>query len=183
MRGTTLFLAIVLAVPWTSAIGLTWHERWEVPADAGPHLMLPDPSVQMWPPHVRQGTPLPVSSPTQTSGTGRILVLLIDFTDVLPNSAHGAAYFDGTLNAVGPSVRSLRSYYQQVSVGDLTVNATIVPMWWHSSHTMRYYGNDSSGVDDGTGPIYRLVVEAVQAADPTVDFASFDTNADGVVDH
>src|SRR5437762_4652665 len=49
---------------------------------------------------------------------------------------------------------------------------------------MSYYGTDSStGVDDANGPIYRLVVEAVHLADPSVNFAPFDTNGDGVVDH
>src|SRR5439155_1228025 len=33
------------------------------------------------------------------------------------------------------------------------------------------------------GPTYRLVTEAVRAADATVNFAQFDTNGDGVVDH
>src|SRR5256885_7947857 len=57
-------------------------------------------------------------------------------------------------------------------------------MWFHSVHPMSYYGADSaSGVDDANGRIYRLVTEAVQAADSSVDFAMFDTNRDGVVDH
>ncbi|HEY5605356.1 MAG TPA: hypothetical protein VIL45_02420 [Thermoplasmata archaeon] len=109
MRGTVLLLAILLAIPWAAASLLPPRERWDVPADGAPHLMPPDPAVQHWPPHARQGAPLPPPSPVQTSGTARVIVLLIDFTDVPGNATHNAAYFDGTLNAVGPSSRTLRS--------------------------------------------------------------------------
>lgn len=184
MRGMALLLAIVLAASWTGAVVRMPEDRWYVPAGAAPHLMPPDPAVQGWPPHVRQGAPLPPPSPMQATGIARLLVLLIEFQDLAASSAHDANYFDGTLNAQGPSARSLRSYYQEVSLGSLTVNATIVPTWWRSGQTMAYYGQDSgSGVDDANGPIYALVTEAVQAADASFDFAPFDTDNDAVVDH
>lgn len=184
MRGMALLLAIVLAVSWTTAVIQMPEARGYVSAGAAPHLIPPDPAVQGWPPHVRQGAPLPPPSPMQTSGIARLLVLLIEFQDLAASPAHDANYFDGTLNAQGPSVRSLRSYYQEVSLGRLTVNATIVPTWWRSGETMAHYGQDSgSGVDDANGPIYALVTEAVQAADPSFNFAPFDTDNDGVIDH
>jgi len=184
MRGTCLLLAIALTVPAFVVVAIPATERWFAPADLRPHLMPPDPGVQSWPSHLAQGDPLPPPSPAQTSGVARVIVLLASFQDVPEDPTHDAAFFDGTFNAEGPSAGSVRSYYQEVSFGALTINATIIPTWWRSSRTMSDYGADSSnGVDDANGPIYRLVTETVQAADPTTDFRPFDADGDGVVDH
>ena len=185
MRGIAIFLAIVLAVPPTVAlIHFAPIERWETPPGAGPQLTPPNPAAGGWPPYLRRSPTAPSPTPTQTTGVARILVLLIQFSDTAANPSHDGAYFDSRLNSTGGSVRSVRSYYQEVSRGALTLNATIISTWFTSAHPMSYYGADSStGVDDANGPIYRLVVEAVRLADPSVNFASFDTNGDGVVDH
>src|SRR5256886_7025856 len=185
MRRIVLILAFVLALPPAVAwVRLPPGEHWEAPPDSGPQLMPPNPAVGGWPPYLKRRAPAPLPAPTQATGVARVIVLLIDFTDVAPNAAHNGTYFDERLNAVGGSLHSVRSYYQEVSRGALTVNATVFPMWFHSVHPMSYYGADSaSGVDDANGRIYRLVTEAVQAADSSVDFAMFDTNRDGVVDH
>src|SRR2546430_11701746 len=183
MRRIVLILAFVLALPPAVAwVRLPPGEHWEAPPDSGPQLMPPNPAVGGWPPYLKRRAPAPLPAPAQTTGVARVIVLLIDFTDVAPNAAHNGTYFDERLNAVGGSLHSVRSYYQEVSRGALTVNATVFPMWFHSVHPMSYYGADSaSGVDDANGRIYRLVTEAVQAADSSVDFAMFDTNRDGVV--
>ena len=185
MRGIAIFLAIVLAVtPTVALIHFAPIERWETPPGAGPQLTPPNPAAGGWPPYLRRSPTAPSPTPTQTTGVARILVLLIQFSDTAANPSHDGAYFDSRLNSTGGSVRSVRSYYQEVSRGALTLNATIISTWFTSAHPMSYYGADSStGVDDGNGPIYRLVVEAVRLADPSVNFASFDTNGDGVVDH
>src|SRR5437773_2341305 len=185
MRGIAIFLAIVLAVtPTVALIHFAPIERWETPPGAGPQLTPPNPAAGGWPPYLRRSPTAPSPTPTQTTGVARILVLLIQFSDTAANPSHDGAYFDSRLNSTGGSVRSVRSYYQEVSRGALTLNATIISTWFTSAHPMSYYGADSStGVDDANGPIYRLVVEAVHLADPSVNFAPFDTNGDGVVDH
>ena len=185
MRRTALLLAFVLALPAAVAlVRLSPAEHWEAPPDLGPQLMPPNPAVGTWPAYLRRHSPGPLPTPAQTTGTARIVVLLIDFTDVAPGTSHNGSYFDGRMNAAGTSARSVRSYYQEISRGALTLNATVIPMWFHSTHPMSYYGADSTtGVDDANGPIYRLVTEAVRAADSSVNFAQFDTNGDGVVDH
>src|SRR5256886_105738 len=185
MRRIALILAFVLALPAAVAwVRPAPGEHWETPPDSGPQLMPPNPAVGGWPPYLRPRAPGPLPAPTQATGVARVIVLLIDFTDLTPDAAHNGTYFDDRLNAVGGSARSVNSYYQEVSRGALTVNATVFPLWFHSVHPMSYYGADSaSGVDDANGPIYRLVTEAVQAADSSVNFAQFDTNGDGVVDH
>src|SRR5437763_11910906 len=185
MRGIAIFLAIVLAVP--SAVALVHVapiEHWATPPGAAPQLTPPNPAAGTWPPYLRRSPTARSPAPTQTTGVARILVLLIQFSDTAANPSHDGAYFDSRLNATGGSVRSVRTYYQEVSRGALTPNATVISTWFTSAHPMSYYGTDSStGVDDANGPIYRLVVEAVHLADPSVNFAPFDTNGDGVVDH
>ncbi|TLZ96911.1 MAG: M6 family metalloprotease domain-containing protein [Methanobacteriota archaeon] len=186
MRWTAVLLAFVLALPAAVAlIRLPPTEHWETPPDVGPLLMPPNPTMGTWPPYLRRQAPGPMPIPAQTTGVARIVVLLIDFTDIAHDPSHDGPYFDTRMNAAaGSSAHSVGSYYQEVSRGALTVNATVIPMWFHSTHPMSDYGADSAtGVDDANGPIYRLVTEAVRAADATVNFAQFDTNGDGVVDH
>src|SRR5437879_7287427 len=185
MRRLALILAFVLALPAAVAwVRLPPGEHWETPHDTGPQLMPPNPAVGTWTPYLRRQAPGPLPTPAQTTGVARIVVLLIDFTDVAHDPSHDGPYFDVRMNAAGGSAHSVGSYYQEVSRGALTVNATVIPMWFHSTHPMSDYGADSAtGVDDANGPIYRLVTEAVRAADATVNFAQFDTNGDGVVDH
>ncbi len=185
MRRIALVLAFVVALPAAVAwVRLSPVEHWETPPDVGPQLMPPNPAVGTWPPYLRRQAPGPLPTPAQTTGVARIVVLLIDFTDVAHDSSHDGHYFDVRMNAAGGSAHSVGSYYQEVSRGALTVNATVIPMWFHSTHPMSDYGADSAtGVDDANGNIYRLVTEAVRAADPSVNFAQFDTNRDGVVDH
>ena len=149
----------------------------------GPHLMSPDPHVGSWPSGAVQGSPLvgPRASPV---GTADILVLLIEFTDVVHEPTHDQTFFDRFFNDSSPGAPSMRAFYAEASYGALTINATIVPMWFVSSRTMAYYGQDgSSGVDAANGPIYNLVTEAVRTADPFVNFTAFDTDHNGVVDH
>src|SRR5437867_3241586 len=185
MRWTAVLLAFVLALPAAVAlIRLPPTEHWETPPDVGPLLMPPNPTMGTWPPYLRRQAPGPMPIPAKTTGVARIVVLLIDFTDIAHDPSHDGPYFDARMNAAGSSAHSVGSYYQEVSRGALTVNATVIPMWFHSTHPMSDYGADrATGVDDANGPIYRLVTEAVRAADATANFAQFDTNGDGVVDH
>ena len=149
----------------------------------GPHLMSPDPDVGSWPAGAVQGSPLvgPRASPV---GTADLLVLLIEFTDVVHEPTHDQTFFDRFFSDTTPGAPSMRAFYAEASYGALTINATIVPMWFVSGHTMAYYGQDGlPGIDAANGPIYNLVTEAVRAADPVVNFSAFDTDRNGVVDH
>src|SRR5881409_74722 len=157
-----------------------------VPADAGPgpSLMPPDPVSGRWPAVGIRSAPSAPLHPAAVLGLARVLVLLIQFTNVSHDPSHEAPYFDDFFNNATPAARSMRAYFREASYGGLTINATIVPTWFTSSHPMEYYGKDgTSGVDNANAPIYYLVDEAVRAADPSVDFTSFDTDHDGVIDH
>src|SRR3990172_4614613 len=147
MRLETLFLAALLAITMVPVSSEEPTHPEGAPPTARPHLMPPAPP-HAWPQGVVQGAPIPPSSPAQASGTARLVVLLVEFTDVAHDAVHDAAYLDGTFNAAGPDARSLRAYYEEVSFGALTVQATVVPTWWPSVRTMGYYGDDGANVDD-----------------------------------
>ncbi len=188
MRALAVLLAAVVLVP--AGMVFVFHVSPARPstrftnADSQPHLMPPDPVSGRWPASGIRGMSTPSPNPAAASGEARILVLLIQFTNVSHDPGHDAAFFDDLFNNATPTARSLRAYYRESSYGSLTINATIVPTWFTSSHPMDYYGRDGpSGVDNANGPIYDLVDEAVRAADPSVDFRAFDADGNGVVDH
>ncbi|TLZ44298.1 MAG: hypothetical protein E6K19_04915, partial [Methanobacteriota archaeon] len=113
MRGILLALAVTLLAPAAGALfPPPLAEHWEVPPGAAPQLTPPNPAVRSSAPHVRQGPLVLPPSPMQTSGTARVLVLLIRFTDVAPDPAHSGSYFDGRMNGPGGSVQA---YYEEVS--------------------------------------------------------------------
>jgi len=190
MRTLAVLLAVAVLIPAGMVSVFPASARHaavrSVPADAdpGPSLMPPDPVSGRWPAVGIRSVPSAPLHPAEVLGLARVLVLLIQFTNVSHEPSHEAPYFDDFFNNATPAARSMRAYYREVSYGGLTINATIVPAWFTSSHSMEYYGKDgTSGVDNANGPIYYLVDEAVRAADPSVDFTSFDTDHDGVIDH
>ena len=117
---------------------------------------------------------------TRATGTACVIVIPVEFTDVTHAGAHTPGFFDSMINA--PSGQSVNAFYRENSYGTFGFSGAVAN-WVRSTHTMAYYGQDGSGVDDATGPIYRLVAEAVRLADPFVDFSTCDQNGDGVVDH
>src|SRR5437867_4989814 len=93
--------------------------------DGGPDLMPPQPGVQSWPRPRTAAAPIRSPGPTPTTGTSKVLVLLVDFTDVTHDASHTPAFMDGVFNDVSPGARSLRAYYSEVSYGALTIQATV----------------------------------------------------------
>ncbi|WP_281887729.1 M6 family metalloprotease domain-containing protein [Paenibacillus sp. YYML68] len=110
-------------------------------------------------------------------GTKKLLVLLIGFTNV------DIAYSDNSWSNSFFSVnqKSVRNYYNEVSNGKLqltpvsessgTANDGVVKVKLDYAHP------DNSGKNFGT-----VVRDALAKADPTVNFASLDTNNDQVID-
>ncbi len=159
------------------------------------HLMSREPGTNGGTPGVEGGPALAGRAlGTRAAGTDPVVVIPIQFTDVGHVAAHSPAYFDSMINAApGPGVQSVNAFYRENSYGSFGFQGTVAN-WVTSTRTMSYYGQDGSGVDDGTGPIYRLVSEAVRAADAAgMNFRQFDNDGpdgvpssgddDGVVDH
>lgn len=122
-------------------------------------------------------------SPT-TIGTTKAIVILIGFTDFQASSAHSPSYYDNLVFNTSPGANSLANYYKEVSYNQLNITGAVSQKWYTSSHTMSYYGADSStGIDDVNGDISKLAEEAISLAANDINFAQYDGDGDGVVDH
>jgi len=111
-----------------------------------------------------------------TTGTGQFLMTSVttpcpEF--VVDPAPHKRAYFQD-------HIRSLANYYNKVSGGKVvidTLNSTVFPLTEDSSfqvsHPMAYY--HPFLIEDSVDlRLSELLVDAVQAADPVVDFTQFD---------
>jgi M6 family metalloprotease-like protein len=122
--------------------------------------------------------------PAGATGTKTLLVILLQFTDKTHTFSNTPAFYTDLLFNLG-NKQSMASYYKENSYGRLTLTGTVTS-WLTSSRTMSYYGADSGdfpNIDDENGNIFELAREAVQLADPSVNYANFDQNSDGYVDN
>ena len=148
---------------------------------------------------VPNAQPLPLKKTTET---GRILVLLVEFgTDPGPlagslpkpadpnqdywvpdfNNAHYTQLlFDKTAGA-----NSLANYYLAQSDGLFTVDGGVYG-WITLPHPESYYGADAStGEDNLNGPAWRVVQDAINAAEQQgveIPYSQYDQDGDGYVD-
>ncbi len=118
----------------------------------------------------------------QADGIEHVLVIRVDFSDqrgVRPRQEIDRWLFD-------PDVPSLASYYDEVSYGQMQVEPGVgngsYPLtnaWYRIPDRMAIYGAGRINV-----PLYQeLVRDACNAADQDVNFADYDRDGDGVVDH
>lgn len=122
-----------------------------------------------------------ISKAPATTGKIKVLVLLIQFTNKSHSVEHTSAYFN---DLVFSGLSSMNKYYQETSYGQTLIEGEVVTEWLESSKTMDYYGADSATVVDGAnGPIWELAGEAVQKAAAGIDFSSYDTDGDKIIDH
>ena len=122
-----------------------------------------------------------LGSPIEAAiGARKLLTILLD-----PNRPEFAApsLADVTLGLFGP--HGVADYFTQVSGGRFTVQNVGVIGWFDTAHSASHYwthGDCNDPASDGfTGGHQERWVEALQHADATIDFASFDTNRDGTV--
>ncbi|MHA1680670.1 MAG: M6 family metalloprotease domain-containing protein [Promethearchaeota archaeon] len=127
--------------------------------------------------------PLPYIAPSgDYTGDKKLLVLLLEFTDV--SGSHSKTYYENLLFDHGNPL-SMASYFWENSYGRLNISGEVVG-WLTSSVAMSYYGADSGpfpNIDDANGYIFEMAREAVQLANPTVDFTQYDEDSDGYVDN
>src|SRR6185369_1001289 len=123
----------------------------------------------------------PALTPT---GDWHIPVILVCFSDQLPRfqpSAFRTLLFDTT--AVNPN-GSMAEYFRSVSRGALRITGDVVG-WFALPQTAAYYADNGYGLNRSSFPqnIAGLVMQAVQLADPSVDFSKYDRDGDGEVDY
>ncbi len=126
--------------------------------------------------------PQPISAPV--TGTRPALVLLVDYSDRTHNSLSTPSLYSTMLFSVGtyPAPGSMRDFYRAASFASYDISpAGVDAAWRQVSHAHNYYANADgvAGSDDdygwGTYPqnAQGLVANAVAAANPYVNFASF----------
>lgn len=116
-----------------------------------------------------------------TTGSRKLICILIGFTDKAFTKTQ--ADFNNLFNQIGyttdAATGSVKDYYAEASYNqfDLTVD---VAGPYIASQNMAYYGAHS-GSNNDVNP-RALVTEAVNLANPTVNFADYDNDGDGTVD-
>ncbi|MBU1626605.1 M6 family metalloprotease domain-containing protein [bacterium] len=133
-------------------------------------------------PRPGQGTALPLqrAGEVKYEGDCHVLALFIDFPDqphIFPVDDFQQLLF--SLDPENP--RSMADYFNEVSYGKFHIIGDAVG-WYTAKNERAYYGaNKDSGSDDFK-KVEELVIEAVTAADPYIDFSKYDNDNDGEVD-
>jgi M6 family metalloprotease-like protein len=109
--------------------------------------------------------------PVPVSGTRELLVILAELSDATHDASHSVAYFDDRFfDTATPSVRD---YFDEVSYGAFTYVPGEVRGWYLSTSTKAQY----------TANPYNVFAEAIQDVDPFFNFATYDTDSNGVVEN
>jgi immune inhibitor A len=140
-------------------------------------------------PYAKRTISIPEFPPLMNIGMKRIdpaigeknaLVLLIDFNDNL--YTYASHEFDSLI--FGENQHSLRDYYTEVSHGLFTISKqSDVAGWFRAPENYSFYVGSEYGLSDPYPyNAQGLVVAACMLADPYVNFAQFDEDANDTVD-
>lgn len=116
------------------------------------------------------------------NGTKKLLMILIEFQDT--KFKHSRDEFYALMNTQNYNVNgakgSVRDYFLEQSYNQFDIQTDVVGIYT-ANNNMDHYGADASADDKDTHSD-ELMLEAVQAADPYVNFANYDNDGDGSVD-
>ena len=124
------------------------------------------------------------------TGSPKVLVLLVEFSDSVFTLANPKASFDEYLNGTAPLANhgnyenrnhgSVREYFTDMSGGTFTPQFDVYGPY-NVAKSIKYYGGTSStsGSDEN---VTGLVKDACTLANNDVDFSQYDSNNDGYVD-
>jgi len=120
------------------------------------------------------------------AGTVKNLVILCKFSDhVIGTHTRPPADYDVLFNNVGTDplapTGSVRDFYYENSYSQMTLNSTIIG-WVDLPQTEAYYANGEDGGGAYPTNAQKMVEDALEAADPLVDFSQFDNDSDGYID-
>lgn len=126
--------------------------------------------------NVSQITSLNLTSPI--TGTKKVLCILIGYQDRPFSKTQ--TNFNNLMNQTGYNgIGSLKDFYKENSYNQLNLDVTVVGPYT-SDFSMAYYGANDANNND-VNP-QALITEAVQKANPDVNYADFDNDGDGKVD-
>lgn len=121
----------------------------------------------------------PPSKVTST-GTKKALVLLVDFTD--NQGTENINHYQDLLFSSGVySTGSMRDYFREVSYGTLDITGDILG-WYHMPQPYSYYVDNQNGFGTYPKNVQKLIEDAIDAANPDVNYADYDSDGDGYVD-
>jgi immune inhibitor A len=125
--------------------------------------------------------PVLLKSPASTArDTIDCVVILVDCEDVPADTlTHNSAWFgDMLFSEMNPS--SMRSYFLANSYGRMHVRGKVCG-WFRLPEPLSYYADNRKGMGGYPRNAQKLVEDAVDAADPLVDFSLYDNDGpDGV---
>lgn len=123
------------------------------------------------------------------TGTYKMLVLLVDFSDNTPGTYPGSAgpthYADMLFSTGTYPTGSLVDFYKENSYNQFTVQGTVgggASSWYRAPSTYAYYVNGEYGEGDYPTNAQKLVEDLVNLADADLDFSQYDNDGDGYVD-
>ncbi len=129
----------------------------------------------------------PVREQAPVVGTRRALVLLVDFSDKVASQTQ-QHYTDMLFSTATYPTGSLHDYYWEASYHQLSVTGAVSGQggpttgWYRAPQAYSYYVNGNNGFGTYPQNAQKLVEDAVDLADPYVNFADYDNDGDGVVD-
>ncbi|RLA00516.1 MAG: hypothetical protein DRQ47_09395, partial [Gammaproteobacteria bacterium] len=116
-----------------------------------------------------------------TTGNRKLLCILIGYDDVAFTKTQ--ADFNNLFNQIGynsnGATGSVKDFYSEVSYNQLNLTVDVVGPYVAANAMAHYGANNPSGYDIRPRD---LVTEAVNLADPDVDYADYDNDNDGTVD-
>ncbi len=118
--------------------------------------------------------------PAPVTGTKRAIVLLVDFPDA--QATLPAAHYEDMLFSTGTyATGSMRDFFHEASYGNLDVIGS-VHGWFRAPQPKSYYTNGDYGFGAYPQNAQKLAEDAIDLANPTVNFAPFDNDGDGEVE-
>lgn len=135
-----------------------------------------------------QGISANVTPPSLVAASGTIknLVVLCQFSDHDGTKIRAREDYDVVFNTIGgdPTLAptgSVKDYFTETSYGTVTLNSTVVA-WVTLPNTEAYYANGQHGTGSYPTNAQRMVMDALNLADPLVNFGEFDSDNDGYID-
>lgn len=118
-----------------------------------------------------------------TTGTRRLIMILVGFTDRAFSKSN--AEFSALMNNTGYSVNgaygSVNDWFKSNSFNQLNLITDVAGPYTLSSN-MAYYGANSGGTPGNDIRPRQMVTEAINLADPSVNFSIYDNDGDTYVD-
>lgn len=126
--------------------------------------------------------------PSMIAPVGAIknLVVLCQFSDHDSTKTRAREDYDVVFNTIGgdPTLAptgSVKDYFTETSYGTVTLNSTVVA-WVTLPNTEAYYANGQHGTGSYPTNAQRMVYDALNLADPLVNFGDFDADNNGFID-